>query len=192
MDIRPMRAEDFAAFWPTFRDIVAARESYALDPAMDEDAARRWWLESPLETWLAEDGGQLLGSYFLKPNAAGPGGHVCNCGYMVAFAARGRGVARALCLHSQQRARERGFLAMQFNSVVESNAAAAALWRKLGFDVVGRLPRAYRHPVHGLVDCLVMYKWLEEARPAMPEPARLIGRKNIEAIVSRSRKRKPQ
>ncbi|AUH53742.1 GNAT family N-acetyltransferase [Chromobacterium sp. ATCC 53434] len=185
-----MQPQDFAAFWPVFRAVVSARETYAFDPDMDEQAAYRLWCEAPLETWLAEDGGELLGSYFLKANAAGPGGHVGNCGYMVAEAARGRGVARALCEHSQLRARERGFLALQFNSVVATNEAAVALWRKLGFDVVGRLPRAYSHAVHGLVDCLVMYKWLGEAdTPAMPEPVKLIGRKNIEATVSRRRRR---
>ncbi|WP_246880833.1 GNAT family N-acetyltransferase [Chromobacterium violaceum] len=190
MQIRLMEPRDFAVFWPVFHEVVSARETYAFDPDMDQEAARRLWCEAPLETWLAEEDGQLLGSYFLKANAAGPGGHVGNCGYMVAPAARGKGVARAMCEHSQQRARERGFLALQFNSVVATNAAAVALWQKLGFDVVGRLPRAYRHAAHGLVDCLVMYKWLgEAATPAMPEPVKLIGRKNIEATVSRRRKR---
>ncbi|OBU84498.1 GNAT family N-acetyltransferase [Chromobacterium subtsugae] len=163
MLIRRMTPADFSAFWPIFRDIVAAQETYAFDPAMGEAAARALWCEAPLETWLAEEDGAVLGSYFLKANAAGPGGHVGNCGYMVSPAARGKGVARAMCEHSQRRARERGFLALQFNSVVASNAAAVALWSKLGFETVGRLPRAYRHAVHGLVDCLVMYKWLGEA-----------------------------
>ncbi|QEL57934.1 GNAT family N-acetyltransferase [Chromobacterium paludis] len=188
-----MTPQDFAAFWPIFRDIAAARETYAFDPEMDEASARRLWCEAPLETWLAEEDGAVLGSYYLKPNAAGPGGHVANCGYMVAPAARGKGVARAMCEHSQARARARGFLALQFNSVVSTNEAAVALWQKLGFDVVGRLPRAYRHARHGLVDCLVMYKWLgDEDKPAMPEPVKLIGRKNIEAIVSRRRKAGPR
>ncbi|MEO9385631.1 GNAT family N-acetyltransferase [Chromobacterium phragmitis] len=190
MQIRPMTPGDFAAFWPIFRDIAAARETYAFDPDMGQEDARALWCEAPLESWLAEEDGAILGSYFLKANAAGPGGHVGNCGYMVAPAARGKGVARAMCEHSQRRARERGFLALQFNSVVATNEAAVALWQKLGFDIVGRLPRAYRHAAHGLVDCLVMYKWLEdEPRLAMPEPVRLIGRKNIEATVSRRRKR---
>ncbi|AXE29674.1 GNAT family N-acetyltransferase [Chromobacterium phragmitis] len=190
MQIRPMTPGDFAAFWPIFRDIAAARETYAFDPDMGQEDARALWFEAPLESWLAEEDGAILGSYFLKANAAGPGGHVGNCGYMVAPAARGKGVARAMCEHSQRRARARGFLALQFNSVVATNEAAVALWQKLGFDIVGRLPRAYRHAAHGLVDCLVMYKWLEdEPRLAMPEPVRLIGRKNIEATVSRRRKR---
>ncbi|WP_136476883.1 GNAT family N-acetyltransferase [Pseudomonas sp. DG56-2] len=182
--IRPMTAADFDRFWPTFQAIVAARETYAFDPALSQDQARQLWLESPLQTLVAEEDGQLLGSYYLKANAAGPGSHVSNCGYMVTETARGRGVARALCEHSQHLAREQGFLAMQFNSVVSSNAAAVALWQKLGFAIVGRLPRAYRHAQLGLVDCLVMYKWLEQ-----PQQPMLIGRKNIEAVVSRKRGR---
>ncbi|KVC95271.1 GNAT family N-acetyltransferase [Burkholderia ubonensis] len=158
--LRPMTADDFARFWPTYRAVVAAQETYAFDPAQTEDAARAQWLDAPLCTWVAEEDGVLLGSYYLKANAAGPGSHVCNCGYMVSEAARGRGVARRMCEHSQEVARERGFLAMQFNSVVSTNEAAVALWQKLGFEIVGRLPRAYRHARLGLVDSLVMYKWL--------------------------------
>ena len=190
MNIRRMTHADFAAFWPVFAAIVSAQETYAYDPAMTPEQARALWCDLPLETWLAEEDGRLLGSYFLKPNAAGPGGHVCNCGYMVDPAARGKGVASALCEHSQARARERGFLAMQFNSVVSSNTTAVALWQKLGFAEVGRLPTAYRHSALGLVDCLVMYKWLgEAAQPARPAgQGLLIARKNIEAQVSRKRR----
>ncbi|WP_277964889.1 GNAT family N-acetyltransferase [Pseudomonas sp. RIT-To-2] len=186
IQIRPMTAADFDLFWPTFQAVAAARETYAYDPALSAEQARHLWLELPLHTLVAEEDGVLLGSYYLKANAAGPGNHVCNCGYMVTEAARGRGVARLMCEHSQQLARASGFLAMQFNSVVASNEVAVALWTKLGFDTVGRLPRAYQHARLGLVDCLVMYKWLavEAPRP------QLIGRKNIESVVSRPR-RKP-
>jgi len=182
--IRPMTPADFEHFWPTFQAIVAARETYAFDPAMSQEQARQLWLELPLHTLVAEEDGQLLGSYYLKANAAGPGSHVSNCAYMVCEGARGRGVARLMCEHSQRLAHEQGFLAMQFNSVVASNEVAVALWHALGFETVGRLPHAYRHARLGLVDCLVMYKWLEQ-----PQQPLLIGRKNIEAIVSRKRGR---
>ncbi|BBF88046.1 histone acetyltransferase HPA2 and related acetyltransferase [Aquitalea magnusonii] len=191
MNIRRMHAEDFPAFWPTFHHIIQAQESYAFDPQLSEAQARALWCELPQETWLAEEDGVLLGSYFIKPNAAGPGGHVCNCGYMVAPAARGQGVASALCAHSQQRGRALGFLAMQFNAVVASNTVAVALWKKLGFAEVGRVPGAYRHRSLGLVDCLIMHKWLQasEADKPLTASAPLIARKNIEAVVSRKRKK---
>ncbi|WP_109513015.1 GNAT family N-acetyltransferase [Pseudomonas ovata] len=193
IDIRPMTAADFERFWPTFKAVVQAQETYAYDPALSLEQARELWLKLPQHTLVAEQDGELLGSYYLKANAAGPGNHVCNCGYMVSEAARGRGVARLMCEHSQQLARDNGFLAMQFNSVVASNTVAVALWTALGFETVGRLPRAYRHARLGLVDCLVMFKWLGEApavvRESEPQRTLLIGRKNIESVVSRPRRR---
>lgn len=188
ISIRPMQPEDFVHFWPTFHAVVSAQETYAYDPGLTQAEAQALWLELPMHTYLAEEDGVLLGSYYLKANAAGPGNHVCNCGYMVTEAARGRGVARLMCEHSQTLARESGFLAMQFNSVVATNEVAVALWQKLGFDVVGRLPKAYRHAREGLVDCLVMFKWLAPA-PSETAPTPLIGRKNIESVVSRPRRR---
>ncbi|MGM7282520.1 N-acetyltransferase [Pseudomonas guariconensis] len=188
IQIRPMTPEDFDRFWLTFQAIVQARQTYAFDPALTFEQARQLWLDLPLHTLVAEQDGELLGSYYLKANAAGPGSHVGNCGYMVSEAARGRGVARLMCEHSQKLARQEGFLALQFNSVVATNEVAVALWHKLGFETVGRLPKAYRHAQLGLVDCLVMYKWLAD-EPVVEKPALLIGRKNIEARVSRRRGR---
>jgi ribosomal protein S18 acetylase RimI-like enzyme len=54
----------------------------------------------------------------------------------------------------------RGFKAMQFNFVVSTNTRAVALWKRLGFEIVGRLPGAYEHPTLGFVDALVMYRTL--------------------------------
>ena len=105
-------------------------------------------------------GGDIVGTYYLRANAKGGGDHVANCGYMVASAAQGRGVARAMCAHSLSQARERGFSAMQFNFVIASNERAVRLWQACGFAVVGRLPGAFRHPRLGPVDAFVMYRTL--------------------------------
>ena len=159
--IRPITEADFEQVWPIIRDVVQAQETYAYDPRMDRDTAWRTWVEVPRATFVAERDGQILGTYYIKANAAGPGDHVCNCGYMTAAAARGQGVASQLCAHSLQIARELGFSAMQFNSVVATNEAAVALWQKHGFAIVGTLPKAYRHARLGLVDCYVMYRSVE-------------------------------
>lgn len=161
--IRPITSDDFDRFWPTFQAIAEAQETYAPTILRSRRRRRALWIDLPLHTSVAEADGELLGSYYLKPNAVGPGAHVCNCGYMVAPAARGKGVAQRMCEHSLQVARDAGFLAMQLNSVVATNTVAVALWKKMGFEIVGTLPRAYRHRTLGLVDCYVMYRWLGES-----------------------------
>lgn len=160
MRIREATASDFALIWPLFKDIARAGETYAFDPAITRQAAEQVWLTTPRKTFLVEENGHCIGTYYLKTNQAGPGRHVCNCGYMVAASARGKGLATAMCEHSQQIAKDLGYLAMQFNFVASTNTGAIKLWEKLGFDIVGRLPKAFRHPAAGLVDALVMYKWL--------------------------------
>lgn len=160
MNIREASREDFDRIWPFFHAIAAAGETCAYPRDITRDEAAALWIDAPRRTYVFEERGQILGSYYIATNHAGPGDHVCNCGYMVAPAARGRGLATAMCGHSQQIARSLGYKAMQFNFVAASNEGAVRLWHKLGFATVGRLPRAFRHPAKGYVDALVMYKWL--------------------------------
>ncbi|BDR13655.1 GNAT family N-acetyltransferase [Vibrio sp. STUT-A11] len=151
---------DFELFWPTFSAVIRAQETYAFDPEMTQEEAYHIWCEVPLKSYVYVENEVVLGTYYLKPNAMGPSNHICNCGYMVASEARGKGIARKMCEHSQQMAEEFGFEAMQFNSVVSTNEVAVELWQKLGFSIIGTIPKAYRHGRLGYVDSLVMYKWL--------------------------------
>ena len=141
---------------PVFR----AGDTYAIDPAISRADALAWWRGGTHSAALAEAGGVALGSYYICPNQQGGGAHVCNCGFVTAPNAQGRGVARAMLTHALSEAGRRGFAAMQFNFVVETNTRAVKLWQAHGFDIVGRLPRAFRHPRAGLVDALVMYRHL--------------------------------
>jgi ribosomal protein S18 acetylase RimI-like enzyme len=158
--IRPATPADFDALWPMLCCVIRAGETYAIDPDLSREAARALWMEGPRGTWLAEIDGAPAGTFYIKTNQPGGGAHVCNAGFVVDAAARGQGLARAMCLRAQAEARSLGYLAMQFNFVVETNAGAIALWQRLGFETVGRLPHAFRHPTAGLVDARVMYKWL--------------------------------
>ena len=160
MPIRPATPEDAAAIWSIIGPTIRAGETYALDPAMGEDAALAYWLGPDRETFVAEEAGVVLGTYYIRPNQAGGGKHVCNCGYMTDAAAAGRGIARRMCEHSLRVARERGFRAMQFNFVVGTNHRAVRLWQSLGFEVVGTLPLAFEHPTQGFVDAFVMFQTL--------------------------------
>ena len=160
MLIRPAFREDAAAIWTILEPVIRAGETYALDRDMSEEAALAYWLGPDKATYVAEVGGDILGTYYLRANQAGGGSHVCNCGYMTSPAATDRGIARRMCLHSLEQARERGFRAMQFNFVVGTNERAVRLWESLGFAIVGRLPDAFEQPSLGFVDALVMYRAL--------------------------------
>lgn len=160
MRIRPATEADRAAILAIVLPVIRAGETYALDRDMSEANLLACWLGADRETFVAEDEGRIVGTYFLRANQAGGGGHVANCGYMTDAAATGRGIARKMCEHSLGRAIERGFRAMQFNFVVSSNERAVRLWTSLGFETVGRLPEAFRHPELGFVDALVMVRRL--------------------------------
>ncbi|SDI60738.1 Ribosomal protein S18 acetylase RimI [Ferrimonas sediminum] len=161
MQIRPATDADFEAIWAIFQPIAVAGETYGYDRDISREQAYELWMRGPRVTYVAEREGEVLATYYLKTNQAGPGNHVCNCGYMVAPAARGQGLASDLCRHSQQLAVSLGYRAMQFNFVAVTNTTAVKLWSKLDFQTVGRLPMAFCHPTQGYVDALVMYKWLD-------------------------------
>ncbi|PKP74589.1 MAG: GNAT family N-acetyltransferase [Alphaproteobacteria bacterium HGW-Alphaproteobacteria-6] len=160
MIIRPATPADDAALWAMLEPVFRAGETYAVARDISRDAALAYWSGAPHRVFLAEDGGAPLGSYFLTPNQQGGGDHVCNCGFVTAPEATGRGVARAMLADALERARGAGFRAMQFNFVIATNARAIALWQSHGFQTVGRLPGAFRHPTAGFVDALVMVRAL--------------------------------
>jgi ribosomal protein S18 acetylase RimI-like enzyme len=160
MHVRSANASDAPAIAAIILPIIREAATYTLDPDMSETEALAYWMGRDKETFVAEEDGVVLGSYYMRPNQAGGGRHVCNCGYMTLASATGRGVARSMCEHSLGHARSRGYRAMQFNFVVSTNERAVALWQSLGFEIVGRLPAAFRHPTHGYVDAFVMYRLL--------------------------------
>jgi ribosomal protein S18 acetylase RimI-like enzyme len=149
MNIRKATENDARAVAAVIIPIIREGTTYALDPAMREAEALAYWMGHDKETFVAEQDGLVLGTYYMRPNQAGGGRHVCNCGYMTDAAATGRGIARGMCEHSLEYARSRGYRAMQFNFVVSTNERAVRLWQSLGFDIVGRLPTAFQHPTQG-------------------------------------------
>jgi L-amino acid N-acyltransferase YncA len=151
---------DWPAIWSIFRAVIATGDTYPYDPDMAEADARRTWIGPGLATYVAERGGDIVGTYVLKPNQAALGAHVANAGYMVRPGTFGRGIGTKMGEHSLEEARAAGYRGMQFNAVVSTNERAVALWRRLGFQVIGTVPEGFRHPERGYVDLLIMYRRL--------------------------------
>jgi len=158
--IRPARSDDHDAVWSIIGPVFAAGETYVVPRDWNRDQALAYWFSPAHNVFVCEDEGTVLGTYYLRANQQGGGAHVANCGYMTAAGATGKGVAARMCEHSLEAARQAGFRAMQFNFVVGTNTRAVALWQRMGFSIVGRLPRAFDHPSEGEVDALVMHRFL--------------------------------
>ncbi len=160
MHIRSTSVADDDAIWQILEPTFRAGETYPIPHDISRADALAYWHSPGHAVFVAEDEGAVVGTYYLRANNRGGGEHVANCGYIVAPNTFGRGVARAMCAHSLDQARGRGFIAMQFNFVIASNERAVRLWQDLGFGIVGRLPGAFRHPRLGLVDAHVMIRSL--------------------------------
>ncbi|NUS12826.1 MAG: GNAT family N-acetyltransferase [Streptomyces sp.] len=162
MLIREATDDDWPAVWPFFRQIVVAGETFTYPPDLTREQAREWWmLPAPFRTVVAvDDAGTVLGTAKMNRNHMGNGSHIASASYMVDPAHHGQGVGRALCAYSVEWARAAGYRAMQFNAVVESNVHAVALYRSLGFEVIGTLPEGFRHPHLGYVGLHIMHRAL--------------------------------
>jgi ribosomal protein S18 acetylase RimI-like enzyme len=162
LTIRRAAPVDFDAMWPIFQAVVATGTTYVFAPDTSRDDAHAYFIGPDIASWVAEEEGCIAGMYRLVPNRRDLGSHVANASFMVDPSSAGRGIGRAMGLHCLREARRAGFLAMQFNFVVSTNTSAVMLWKKLGFDIVGTLPKAFRHRERGLVDAYVMYRLLDD------------------------------
>ncbi len=148
--------------WRIFRAVVATGTTYVFAPDTSRDDGEAYFIGPGIASWVFQDAGRIIGMYRLVPNRRDLGSHVANASFMVDPDHAGRGVGKAMGLHCLREARRAGFLAMQFNCVVSTNTSAVMLWKKLGFEIVGTLPKAFRHSEHGLVDAYVMYRFLSD------------------------------
>jgi ribosomal protein S18 acetylase RimI-like enzyme len=170
LHICPATEADHDTIWKIFREVIAAADTYPLDPNISRDEALTYWFGNNAHVYVAEldrlnrsssQPAQIVGSYTLHPNQSGGGAHVANAGLIVSKEARGQGIGRAMGEHCLKEARRLGFRAMQFNFVVSTNESAVKLWQKLGMKIVATLPGAFRHPEKGYVDVYVMFQSLE-------------------------------
>lgn len=154
--IRPYAEPDWPVVAAIVQEVLAAGETYAM-PVLDDAAAREFWLEQPGAVVVAEVDGTVVGTAKMGPNRPAQGSHVGTASFMVAGAARGHGVGRALGEHVVAWHRAEGFAGIQFNAVVETNTVAVALWQSLGFAILGTVPGAFRRPDGSYAGLHVMF-----------------------------------
>ena len=159
--IRPAQTSDQDDIWAILHPVFAAGRTYAIDPSINRTDALAYWTKAPHRAYVARKGAQTLGTYYIRANFEGNASHICNCGYITAPDAQGRGVARAMLAHSQDTARQLGFSAMQYNIVLANNIRAIDLWLHDGFCEIGRIPSAFLHPDDGMIDALILHKTLD-------------------------------
>ncbi|MGE0108239.1 MAG: N-acetyltransferase family protein [Bdellovibrionales bacterium] len=159
-EITPASPNDLDEALSFIQEIIGAGETYALSGDMVRQDIHDYFFHKGHKVFKATLDGEIVGICYLRANQSGGGSHVANAGFMVSSLVRRKGIARRMARHILDVAKESGFMAMQFNFVVSTNMAAVTLWKDLGFDIVGTLPKAFNHPAQGKVDALVMYKFL--------------------------------
>lgn len=162
MQIRRAAESDFAAMWPIFQAVVASGTTYIFGADTNYDDAFAFWFGSGAACYVTEEAGKILGMYKFTANYRDRGSHVANAAFMVDPGFSGSGIGHAMGIDCLREAKRAGFLAMQFNIVVSTNDAAVALWKKLGFSIVGTLPKVFRHEELGYVDAFVMHRFLDD------------------------------
>lgn len=160
MQIREVKEKDVEPVWNIFREVIKTGDTYTFSPKTPKTDFKKYWLADNMKTFVAEEGGKILGTYIIKPNQIDLGNHIANCGYLVSPDEQGKGVGKKLCEHSISFAKESGYFGIQFNFVVSSNKAAVKLWEKFGFKIIGTTPKGFRHAKLGLIDTYIMFKEL--------------------------------
>ncbi|HUR96796.1 MAG TPA: GNAT family N-acetyltransferase [Pyrinomonadaceae bacterium] len=158
--IRTATDSDKPAVWEIIKSVIAGGDTYVFEPDTPEDEMLAYWFSHEKYVYVAEDDGEIAGTYWIKANQPGLGSHVANGGYMVSPHAIGKGTGRMMAEHSLDEAKRLGFEAMQFNFVVKSNEVAVRLWQKVGFEIIGEIPDAFDHRQNGLTNAYVMYRKL--------------------------------
>jgi GNAT superfamily N-acetyltransferase len=153
--------QDYDKVWEIFSNVIKTGDTYVFDPDTPKESLHKYWFADSMDTFVAvDDNGEILGTYFIKPNQIDLGNHIANCGYMVNPRFQGRGTGKLLCEHSIEFARDKGYLGIVFNIVVSTNKIAVDLWQRLGFKIIGTTPKGFRHKSLGLVDTYIMFREL--------------------------------
>ena len=160
LKIRKADADDRSEVWEIIKAVIETGDTYIFYPDTSREKMLAYWFAADKHVYIALAGERIVGTFFLKDNQPDLGSHIANAGYMVAPDAKRMRVGRTMAEFSLDEAKKLGYRAMQFNFVVKSNQIAVTLWQKLGFEIIGEIPDAFRHQQNGLTNALIMYRKL--------------------------------
>lgn len=160
MNIRKASVSDYDQIWEITKQVIAQYESLVFAPDSSREKMLAFWCDPKKHVYVAERDEKVVGTFFLCDNQPDMGSHVANGGYMTLPSEGGQGIGYRMGEYSIQEAKRLGYLSMQFNIVLKSNAHAVRLWQKLGFKIVGELPEVFDHPERGLTNAYVMWRRL--------------------------------
>ena len=132
-------------------------DSYPQEDLSDLADFRAYYLSHDVFVCKDSSSGEVLGSFYIKPNFPGRCSHICNAGFAVKVEARGQGIGSFLVQNYLQLARDLGYAASFFNLVFVCNEKSVALWRKFGFEEIGIVPKAGNLKGKGFVDAMQFY-----------------------------------
>jgi len=160
LHIRKATPADQEAIWEIIRDVIATGDTYVFDPTSPKEKMLAYWCAAHNHVYVAVHNHRITGTFIMRDNQPDLGSHIANAGYMVSPQAAGLGIGKAMATFSLEEAKQLGYKAMQFNIVVKTNERAVRLWQHLGFSIIGEIPEAFRHRVHGFTNAYIMYRKL--------------------------------
>ena len=167
VEVDAMSDRELEAVRSLFNQIILEGDSYPqLSPLNDREFAAYWLAESSFVVRGQPDRPDtpkpILGAFYIKPNFIGRADHICNAGFIVGSSCRGKGIGRLMGASVLPLAKALGYDAIMFNLVFETNTPSIALWHSLGFETIGRIPKAVRLDNGRYVDALMFHRNLED------------------------------
>jgi len=158
MEIRPYTEEDLPSMIRIWNQVIEAASSFPQEEYLNEETGKAWF-SSQTYCGVAVENGTVIGLYTIRPNNVGRCSHAANAFYAVDKERRGRHIGTQIVEDSLVKAKELGFMFMQFNSVLECNIHARHVYERLGFVQVGTIPNGYRMNDGSYVNiCLYYHK----------------------------------
>lgn len=144
MQIRKYKTDDIQQMITIWNEIVDEGIAFPQEELLDETTGEQFFSSQSYCGVAADENGNIFGLYILHPNNVGRCGHICNASYALSSSCRGQHIGEKLVRDCMRKAKECGFLILQFNAVVETNTHARHLYEKMGFRQLGVIPNGFR------------------------------------------------